>query len=414
MGQSRSPPSPYRCGHILEGPIPLVAVQRITTPSGDEEIRMAVVVDVAYRHAMTVAPRECGEARRRGRVLECAIAPITKQPVSFGLGGGEVGRKGTGLCQVNVEPAVAVVVEEPDPAGRGLGHVANVRDAVVEGETKARGLGIVDEARDPRDNGDAGRRVAPWRRVEIRDQLAKRRSARQASLDLLEPLERCTTFRDVRAVLGDDGPQSRRFEVAAEILGHPGRLGDARSLQVLDKGLVAIPERVQDGSARRSWAASSRSTIQECQVGQAFEGAEASRLSRNEILMNLSFASGISGPGGEPGPQVKHLGGREPVGGRCRTARSTSASSWAARAQSSLPFQTAASSGRRSRQSSSHFFASSSRPVRVARFAQPSQIRSSSGAFRAAFVKAVLITPKPKGFVDPSFSSSLSSPDGSG
>ena len=72
------PAEPILCGDVLECPIPLVAVERVPMPAGDEEVRAAVVVDVADGHAMAIAPRERGEPGRRGRVLERPIAPLWK------------------------------------------------------------------------------------------------------------------------------------------------------------------------------------------------------------------------------------------------------------------------------------------------------------------------------------------------
>jgi hypothetical protein len=47
---------------LLEGPVAPIAIQGVTAPAGEEEIRMASVVEIADRDAMAIPARQPGDA----------------------------------------------------------------------------------------------------------------------------------------------------------------------------------------------------------------------------------------------------------------------------------------------------------------------------------------------------------------
>src|SRR5690606_5805887 len=90
-------------------------------------------------------------------------APVAEQPVGAGAGGG--GRERPPLHRVDVEPAVAVVVQQADAAAHGLGELAQVALAVVERERQPARRGVVDVPRDGRGGRDG---LAGGRRLQRR------------------------------------------------------------------------------------------------------------------------------------------------------------------------------------------------------------------------------------------------------
>ena len=108
---------------------------------------MTVVVEVADGDAVTVSPRQFRDARRRSHVLERPVAPVAEQPVALLAVGAKRDRRreGAALDDVDVEPAVAVVIEQPDASRGRLGELPAGRAAIVEGEAQARGLGVIAE-----------------------------------------------------------------------------------------------------------------------------------------------------------------------------------------------------------------------------------------------------------------------------
>ena len=108
--------------HVLECAVATVSVQRVRPEAGDEEIGSSVVVHVADGGAVPVAAGHGGETRARGHVFKGAVALVAEQPVAVV---GRVGPEGEGsaLHGVDVEPAVAVVIQQRDPAAHGLGEL---------------------------------------------------------------------------------------------------------------------------------------------------------------------------------------------------------------------------------------------------------------------------------------------------
>ena len=67
-----------RVGDVLEGPVAPVAVQGIRPPSRDEQVGVAVAVDVAHGHAVAVAAGKAADPGAVGDVLEGAVAAIVE------------------------------------------------------------------------------------------------------------------------------------------------------------------------------------------------------------------------------------------------------------------------------------------------------------------------------------------------
>ena len=100
---------------ILERPVPSVAVKGVRPPAGDEEVGTAVVVEVADGDPVAVASLHPGDAGPFGGVFERAIAAVAEQAVAGRRPAG-IGGKRTPLDDVDVEPTVAVVVQQADAA----------------------------------------------------------------------------------------------------------------------------------------------------------------------------------------------------------------------------------------------------------------------------------------------------------
>src|SRR5439155_15708037 len=79
-----------------------------------------------------------------GDVLESPIPLVAEQPVAGRWGVG-AGGKPAALDGIDVEEAVAVVVEQADPTAHGLGELMNGGAAVLEDEEEAGGCRLVDE-----------------------------------------------------------------------------------------------------------------------------------------------------------------------------------------------------------------------------------------------------------------------------
>ena len=96
---------------------------------------------------MAVSARERGDPGALGDVLEGAVAPVAEEAIA-GRRAIRAGREGAALDAVDVEPAVAVVVQQRHAAAERLGELVDGRRAVVVGESQADGLGIVGERGD--------------------------------------------------------------------------------------------------------------------------------------------------------------------------------------------------------------------------------------------------------------------------
>ena len=77
--------------HILESPVPSIAIQAIGSPPGQKEVGMAVVVVIADGDAVSISLGHSADSRGVRHIFECPVAAVAKQPVSpwrlSGIGG---------------------------------------------------------------------------------------------------------------------------------------------------------------------------------------------------------------------------------------------------------------------------------------------------------------------------------------
>ena len=132
---------------VLEGAVALVPEQHVGAPVGDVEIDAAVAVGVARADALSPG-REIDAGLRR-HVLEAPAAQIAEERVAMRDALPRRGQLGAG-DDVDVEPSVAVVVEERDAVAAGLEDVVLGRTAAVGGDRKRRGFLEGDGRRDRR------------------------------------------------------------------------------------------------------------------------------------------------------------------------------------------------------------------------------------------------------------------------
>ena len=116
---------------VGEGPVPPAPQEHVGAVVGEVEIGVAVVVVVGGGHAHPVAP--VARAGLATDLAEGAVPEIAVELVGLrGLGAVE----GVAVDGVDVEAAVAVVVEEGAPRPHGLDEVlaAGAAVGVVEGD----------------------------------------------------------------------------------------------------------------------------------------------------------------------------------------------------------------------------------------------------------------------------------------
>ena len=156
--------APARIGHararrdVLEGAVALVPQQHIGPVAGDEDVVVPVCVDIADGAAE--APAAMADAARLGDIAEAQPAVVAEEPrAGARLGVGERGA----VRHEEIEVAVGVEVDEPEPAALHLEHDRRGRGAARRrhrearlrrdiGEADRRGLRI-DGERGERDRG---------------------------------------------------------------------------------------------------------------------------------------------------------------------------------------------------------------------------------------------------------------------
>jgi hypothetical protein len=117
--------------HVLEPPAPRVPVEPLVAPAGHEEVVATVAVEVAHRRAHGVA-RARGP-RAIGRVLEPPSSPVPVEPAGrVGLPRAPDDRPA--VAEVEVEPAVAIGVNQGHAAAHDLGKVVTPPRADLEPE----------------------------------------------------------------------------------------------------------------------------------------------------------------------------------------------------------------------------------------------------------------------------------------
>src|SRR5439155_16953654 len=128
----------------------------------EEKVGMTIVVMIPNGHSVAVTLREIRDAGGGGGILVSAVPPVAEEAVA-GARGLRVGGERSALDAVDIEPAVAVVVEKADAPAHGLRNLPRGGRAVVEAETEAGGLGVIREGRRGREAPErVGGRGGDW------------------------------------------------------------------------------------------------------------------------------------------------------------------------------------------------------------------------------------------------------------
>ncbi len=128
---------------VAERAVAVVEVQDVGAEVRQVEVGLAVIVDVAHGHAVAEAAE--AHARPFGHVLESEVAEVAIEPVAHRrVGRGQ--RQGAGAGEIQVLPAVAVVVEHGDPAPEGGREMLHGVEAAGVDERDPGTLGHVAEA----------------------------------------------------------------------------------------------------------------------------------------------------------------------------------------------------------------------------------------------------------------------------
>ena len=133
-------------GHIRKSAVAVVVPQDVVTPIAAEQVVPAVVVVVT--HADASAPSGAGQAGLFRHVRERAVAIVLKKVLGgrLAVGIGFLTRHAIAVGQVDVEPAILVVVEEGEPAALGFNNVLLVFNAAPNvGDVEAGFLGHIHE-----------------------------------------------------------------------------------------------------------------------------------------------------------------------------------------------------------------------------------------------------------------------------
>ena len=108
-------------GHVGEGAISIVVVERVVVQTGDKQIRMTVVVVVGDGDAVVIAGS--GQSGSIGNIGEGALPIVAEEAIPVFA---RVFPQGGDVCPIGEEDvgaAVAVVVEDRDTACHALGSV---------------------------------------------------------------------------------------------------------------------------------------------------------------------------------------------------------------------------------------------------------------------------------------------------
>jgi hypothetical protein len=212
--------------HVLESRIPSIVIQGIGSPPGHEEIGVAVVVAIAYRHAVAEALGHAADSRGSGHVFERPVAAVAEQSVSpGGLSG--IGGEPASLDEIDIEPAVAIVVDEADAPFGEFGELVHTRVPVIVDKQQAGGLAIIAEpGRDRIDSLGTGRRAARLRGKVGGEELSEGLPRRAPpGFVALEACQGCPGAVVVGHALCDPCQEADGFKPAPEGLGQPSELG---------------------------------------------------------------------------------------------------------------------------------------------------------------------------------------------
>ena len=131
-------------GDVGESAVAVVVKQDVVSPEAAEQIVPAVVVVVADADAGL--PAGARQAGFFGDVGEGAVAIVFVEMRSRRLAGRPVGVEARAVGEINVEPAVVVVIEKGQAAALGFDDVALVIDRAPDvGSIQAGFVGHVDE-----------------------------------------------------------------------------------------------------------------------------------------------------------------------------------------------------------------------------------------------------------------------------
>ncbi len=166
---------------VLERAVAPIVQQEIRPEPRDEQIGPAVVVVIGAGHAEAISAANPRDPGALARILERPVSAVAEQAVAQ-LGPGRLGPgwEGSTLDEIDIEPAVAVIVEDGDAATDRLGDLVLRRLVVVVGEAEPGGVGIVAEGdrggalcvgwtgrgRGPRVHGDSRPVIGACRQVE--------------------------------------------------------------------------------------------------------------------------------------------------------------------------------------------------------------------------------------------------------
>src|SRR4051794_15734636 len=100
-----------RVSHLAKRPITFVVIKGVGAPSCDEQVGMPVVVVIGDGDPMAIAAREPIDAGGGGGILKRAVPAVAKEPVAI-VAGTRIRREDAPLDDVDVEPAVAVEVDQ--------------------------------------------------------------------------------------------------------------------------------------------------------------------------------------------------------------------------------------------------------------------------------------------------------------
>src|SRR5208283_2347549 len=114
-------PKPRLLGHIGEGAVAVVAEQNVVPPKRAKQVVPAIVIEIA--HADASLPAGAAEAGFGCDVSERSVAVVVIK-----LGGGRMAWRpfcvqASSVGEINVQPAILIVIEERDAAAFGLNDV---------------------------------------------------------------------------------------------------------------------------------------------------------------------------------------------------------------------------------------------------------------------------------------------------
>jgi len=172
--------------HITECAVAIVAIERVAPVVGDEDVAVAVVLDVADDAGHPVAA--VATSGRVGHVAEGAVAVVAIKMIAdadMSIFGRLIVQslQVAAIDQVEIQPAVLVVVEEGASGAGRLDDVAHLRVSEAVLKADAGGRGNIDEDRQVGRLGlrrGKRRRRADINRGKGRDERARHPPARPA------------------------------------------------------------------------------------------------------------------------------------------------------------------------------------------------------------------------------------------